>query len=189
MMITFDYNPATNEYTPIKQEIIKESNKKKIVEVEETSEPQITLTSNKYILNTAAAELLGVKWEDRLDIKYQMIDGIRFPIIGSNSAWGDSSGNKLTKSLSVSYRGSANSMLAEYGEVFGLTAWKGHEGLFVLVGDTERLVSDENIEIVEEPSPEIDVEDPIEESTDIEEIIDAEENEDIYEINDFEFEL
>lgn len=193
-MITFDYNPETNEYTPIKQEIIKDSQKKKkeSVEVPDTAEPQIILTNNKYILNEAAAELLDAKWEDRLEIKYQMVDKLKFPIIGKNSAWKTTGGNKLTKNLSVSCRGQANEVLSEYGDTFTMQQWIGHDGLFVLIGNKERdIVEDVNVEVTETTEPEVDLKD---ESFDLDDVELVETLEDVetveeYEINDFEFEL
>lgn len=162
MMITFDYNPETNEYIPLKQEIVKDKKKDPALlmaeKAKDSAEPQITLTDNKYILNESAANLIGVKWEDRLDIKYQLIDKIRFPIIGKDTAWGTKSGNKLTKSLTVSCRGNANSLLSEYGDTFSITPWQGHEGLFVLVGNKDRATPDENVEVTEDENPENDLE-------------------------------
>lgn len=162
MMITFDYNPETNEYIPLKQEIVKDKKKDPALlmaeEAKDSAEPQITLTDNKYILNESAANLIGVKWEDRLDIKYQLIDKIRFPIIGKDTAWGTKSGNKLTKSLTVSCRGNANSLLSEYGDTFSITPWQEHEGLFVLVGNKDRTTPDENVEVTEDENPENDLE-------------------------------
>lgn len=162
MMIIFDYNPETNEYIPLKQEIVKDKKKDPALlmaeEAKDSAEPQITLTDNKYILNESAANLIGVKWEDRLDIKYQLIDKIRFPIIGKDTAWGTKSGNKLTKSLTVSCRGNANSLLSEYGDTFSITPWQGHEGLFVLVGNKDRATPDENVEVTEDENPENDLE-------------------------------
>lgn len=194
MLITFEYNPETNEYTPLKQEIVKEGTKKKAetVEVPDTMEPQIVLTDKKYVLNQAAADLIGVEWEDRLEIKYQMVDKLQFPIIGKNTAWGTTGGNKLTKALSVSCRGQANEVLSEYGDTFTLSPWKGHEGLYVLLGNKEReVVEDTNIEVTESTEPEVDLK---EETFDLDDIDVIEFNEkalddETYEISDFEFEL
>ena len=141
-MITFDYNPDTKECVLLKQEQVKEKAQKastKAEEVEDSAEPQITLESNKYVLNKAAASLMGVEWENRLDIKYQPIEkgGLMFPIIGTDTAWKTKSGNKLTKSLTVSCRGNANDLLSKYGDTFTVTPWKGHDGLFVLVGNKD----------------------------------------------------
>lgn len=182
MLISFDYDPETNEYTPLKQEIIKEKTIKKESKAdlaEDSAEPQLTLESNKYTLNKAAAELLNVKWEDRLDIKYQKVDNVIFPIIGKSENWGTKSGNKLTKNLTVSCRGNANELLAKYGDTFSITPWKDHNGLFVLVGnaDREEETTDDNIVIKENSNIEEDL--PLDTSLD----------EEAYEINDFSFEI
>lgn len=132
--LTLDYNPETNECKVISSDKVA-AKQPKVVANNETAEPQIILDSNKYILNQAAADLLEAKWEDRLDIKYQKVKGVIYPIIGKDSAFGSKSGNKLTKSLSVSCRGKANEMLAKYGATFTLTELKGQTGLFVLIGD------------------------------------------------------
>lgn len=186
MMITFNYDPETNEYTPLKQEIVKEKAQKvstKAEEAEESAEPQITLESNKYILNKAAANLMGVQWEDRLDIKYQPIErgGLMFPIIGTDTSWKTKSGNKLTKSLTVSCRGNANDLLSKYGDTFTVTPWKGHDGLFVLLGNKDRSeeeIKDDNIQINEDENPVEDL--PLDTKIDTDEA---------YEIDDLSFEI
>lgn len=155
MTITFDYNPETNEYKPIKQEVVKETPTPK--KVEDNGEAKLQLLDNKYELNGSAISLLGISVGDRVDIKYQMVDGIKYPIIGSSNAWKSASGNKLTKSSTVSYRGIANQMLAEYGDEFTFSEWKNHEGLYVLIGNKE-IIQDENIELPDD-TPEVDLSD------------------------------
>lgn len=187
MMITFDYDPETNEYTPLKQEIVKDKVQKvtKAEEAEDSAEPQITLEANKYILNKAAATLMGVEWENRLDIKYQPIEkgGMMFPIIGTDTAWKTKSGNKLTKSLTVSCRGNANELLSKYGDTFTVTPWKGHEGLFVMIGNKDRseeepTVKDNNISIKEDENPVEDL--PLDTELD---------DDEAYKIEDYSFEI
>jgi hypothetical protein len=187
MMITFDYNPDTKECVLLKQEQVKEKAQKtstKAEEAEESTEPQITLESNKYVLNRAAASLMGVEWENRLDIKYQPIEkgGLMFPIIGTDTAWKTKSGNKLTKSLTVSCRGNANDLLSKYGDTFTVTPWKGHEGLFVLIGNKDRseepVTEDKNIKIKEDENPVEDL--PLDTTLD---------NDEAYEIDDLSFEI
>ena len=155
MTITFDYNPETNEYKPIKQEVVKETPTPK--KIEDNGEAKLQLLDNKYELNGSAINLLGINVGDRVDIKYQMVDGIKYPIIGSSNAWKSASGNKLTKSSTVSYRGIANQMLAEYGDEFTFSEWKNHEGLYVLIGNKE-IIQDENIELPDD-EPEVDLSD------------------------------
>jgi hypothetical protein len=187
MMITFDYDPETNEYKPLKQEIVKDKVQKatKAEEAEDSAEPQITLETNKYVLNKAAATLMGVEWENRLDIKYQPVEkgGMMFPIIGTDTAWKTKSGNKLTKSLTVSCRGNANELLSKYGDTFTVTPWKGHEGLFVMIGNKDRseeepTIKDDNISIREDENPVEDL--PLDTELD---------NEEAYKIDDLSFEI
>ena len=83
--------------------------------------------------------------------------GIKYPIIGASNTWKCASGNKLTKSSTVSYRGAANQMLAEYGDEFTFSEWKNHEGLYVLIGNKET-EHDENIELPDD-EPEVDLSD------------------------------
>ena len=186
MMITFDYNPETNEYTPLKSEVVKDKAPKTVTKAEEaveSAEPQLTLEDNKYILNQSAANLIGVKWEDRLSIKYQKIEGLTFPVLGTDAAFGTKGGNKLTKSLSVSCRGKANEMLAKYGDTFTVTKMKGYDDLFVLLGNADRPSEPEeqksdNIKIKEDENPVEDL--PLDTSL---------EDENACEIKDFDFEI
>lgn len=186
MMLTFDYNPETNEYVPLKSEIIKDKTPRTTTKAEEaidSAEPQLTLEDNKYILNQSAATFIGAKWEDRLSIKYQKIEGLTFPIIGTDVAFGTKGGNKLTKSLSVSCRGKANEMLSKYGNTFTVTKMKGYDDLFVLLGNADRPSEpdeqkSDNIKIKEDENSREDL--PLDtELTD----------ENAYEIKDFNFEI
>lgn len=106
----------------------------KATKVEENAEPLITLDSNKLILTTGAVELLGVSADCRLDIKYKKKDKTSVPVIGTDVAFGTKGGNKLTKTNTVSFRGSANEKLAEFGTTFKLEPSED-EGIFFLIGD------------------------------------------------------
>lgn len=148
MMITFDYNPETNEYIPLKQEIIKEDKKsssKKEEKILENGEATLVLYDNKYKLNEAAKELLNVSAGDRISINYQIVNGINFPIIGPDTVWGCNSGNKLTKANTVSCRGQANELLSKFGQEFNLIPYIKKEGLFTLVSNTCEIEVDANI--------------------------------------------
>ena len=127
----------------------------------DSKEPLIVLEDNKYILNEAAAEALGVSPDDRIDIKYEKQGKLLKPVIGSNEAFGTKGGNKLTNSLTVSCRGKANETLSEYGSQFTLIPHAHKDGLFMLIGDSmpeESEVVDDKIdvnEVDEEPSEDI----------------------------------
>ena len=132
--IQLDYNPESNMARVIKAEVEGNKPSKKIIE---SDEPQIILDTNKYTVNPAAARLMQLKPDMRIDIKYQVINGVEYPVIGTEEAFGSGGGNKLTKSLTVSYRGKANERLSKFGDTFTVTPMKDNEGLFVLIGNTE----------------------------------------------------
>ena len=181
MLCTFDFNPETNEYKPIgTPEIVKDKPKKKVTCDSATAE--VTLLDSKYMLTQAAVDLLDVAPGDRINICYNNLPdnpNVKVPIIGSSKSWGNDLGNKLTKSLTVSYRGVANSVLAEYGEVFTLEPYK--DGLFIMRGD-KPVVVDDNIEVTETPEIEEDLQE-IEEDFLVQNLEDDEN----YEISDIDF--
>lgn len=174
MLIVFDFDPETGEYTPVSREILNEGETgakktkagtpkkgKGKSTLPDSKEPLIVLEDNKYILNEAAAEALGVSPDDRIDIKYEKHGKLLKPVIGSNEAFGTKGGNKLTNSLTVSCRGKANETLSEYGSQFTLIPHAHKDGLFMLIGDSmpeESEVVDDKIdvnEVDEEPSEDI----------------------------------
>ena len=133
-----DFAPTTAKKTTTTR-----SSKKK---VDENPNPQLTLEDNKYSLNTAAVELMGVEPEAKLCIKMKKIDGSMTPIIGTNEAFKVKDGNRLTKSFTVACRGANHDALAAYGTVFDLEANPNLEGTFILKGDKGPvIVHDENI--------------------------------------------
>lgn len=179
VLLTFDFDPVTNTYKELKSEVVKDE-----IKVDPNEKPQLELFENKYHLNNAAMSVLHVTAGDRVDIRYKIIDGIEVPLIGNNEAWGDKNGNKITKSQTVSFRGSNNEQLSKYGSVFTLI--DNGNGLFKLDGgiipESSQVVKDENIEI---PTDDSLVEDIIEEA-DFEEDI-KEEDDSKYELSDVDF--
>ena len=158
ILFHYDVNEQTGEITYIgKEEIIVDTNtptKKqatKAVAVEENKEPLITLDSNKLILTTGAVELLNVCTDCRLDIKYKKQGKTTIPVIGTDTAFGTKGGNKLTKTNTVSFRGSANEKLSEYGDVFRLEPTDDN-GIFYLIGNKVRntISEDETVDIESE---------------------------------------
>ena len=150
----------------------KKTAKKKVSE--DNSSPQLTLEDNKYRLNTAAIELMGVSAESKIDIKYEKQGKSMIPVIGTDEAFGTRGGNKLTKSNTVACRGSKHEELVKYGNVFQIIPHDSKAGLFILKGDAqiETLDGDENVSIDEE--------------IDISQLID---DKDVEEINSFDFTL
>jgi hypothetical protein len=102
--------------------------------IEVNSDPLITLDSNKLILTTGAVEMMNICADCRVDIKYKKKDKTSVPVIGTDAAFGTKGGNKLTKTNTVSFRGTANDKLAEYGTTFKIEPSED-EGIFYLIGD------------------------------------------------------
>lgn len=92
----------------------------------------ITLSNNKLLFSKEAAELLDVASGDRVDLRYWSENNTTtFPVIAKAGVFDESEGKKLTKKLTVSYRGLQATVLEEYGKEFNLVSFK--EGVFKLV--------------------------------------------------------
>lgn len=78
--------------------------------------PDIQVTENKLILTKDAIEKLQVTSGDRLSVNYVIKDECPRPVICVSDT--DEQGNKLTKSLTVSFRGEQNKFLRLYGTEF-----------------------------------------------------------------------
>lgn len=176
-------NSETGEiksFSPVK----KSTTKKSVSKVDTDTTPKLTLETSKYILTQAAADLLGVQPDDRIDIKYEKQGKRMVPIIGSNEAFGTKAGNKLTKSLTVSCRGKANEELSQYGTIFTITAHPIKEGLFILNGDKiipEQQV-DDTVEIKEDQS-DVDLD------SELDDLLAEDSTDNITEITNFDFNI
>lgn len=128
----------------------KSASKKKVVEDEDT-EPKLYLEDNKFRLNSAALNLMGISSESgtKLDIKYEDKGGRSTPILGADEVFGTKGGNKLTKTNTVAFRGVKNEELSKYGKEFTLVAYSGKPGLFVLSSgeQVQEEHKDENISV------------------------------------------
>lgn len=163
ILFHYEVNEQTGEITYIGKEEIsvdtkatksatKTSTKASAAKVDANPDPIITLDSNKLVLTQGAVDLLQVCEDCRVDIKYKKKDKKAVPIIGTDAAFGTKSGNKLTKSNTVSYRGAANEKLSAYGTTFKLEPTED-KGIYYLVGDKiqeENSVPDEIIDIENE---------------------------------------
>lgn len=180
ILFTFDIDPETGETKCIDRQLVEESKpstKKKATSKKKGDNdpiPKITLEENKYSMNSAAVELMGVEPDDRIDIKMEKQGKSLIPVIGTNESFGTKAGNRLTKAYTVSCRGKANDELSKYGTVFTLSAHPSKDGLFIMTGDKKAPVEDEgdeNVNIQDEDLPtDVDLEgltDDIEETTEM----------------------
>lgn len=105
---------------------------------------KITLLEGKWQLNNAAVQMTGFEPEQKLEIKFEKKGRITTPVLCED----EKSGNRLTKTYTVSCRGSKHDNLAEYGDIFELIPYEGKEGFFKLKGNLEK--EDDIIDVPEE---------------------------------------
>lgn len=155
----------TGETQTVKMPAKKTTAKKSTVKDDGDPTPRLTLEASKYCLNSAAARLLldPDADENRLDIKYKKDGKKLVPVIGNNVTFGTKSGNKVTKTNTVSCRGKANEELSKYGTEFVLIPHPTEDGLYILQGDAEiedEPEGDENFAAPEDtPSKPVEVDD------------------------------
>lgn len=135
---------------------------------DENHNPQIILEDNKYKFNSAAVKLMNISPEDRVDIKYEKENKKFIPIIGKDSAFGTANGNRVTKTLTVSYRGKANEELRQYGTIFEVKPHPTKEGLFKLIGDAPELPTSEDVDLPDD-DPEVDL---VDDDINLEDLVD-----------------
>ena len=124
---------------------------KKVIAEDSDTEPKLILERNKY-------GLMCIGPDDKLDIKYDDGKNGKFPVIGTDEAFGTKGGNKLTKSNTVACRGSKNEELSKYGSEFKLVPHPSKAGLFILTTNSspiEQLVGDDNVHVEEEDTEDI----------------------------------
>lgn len=118
--------------------------------VPDNGKPTLTLEENKYRLNKAAITLMGLDETSKLVIKYEDTKVGSIPVIGTNTAFGVSSGNKLTKSNTVACRGNNHDELAKYGSQFTIIPHASKSGIFILDSGNNKvkqIIEDDNVKI------------------------------------------
>ena len=106
--------------------------------------PMIHLLEGKFQFNTKAIELTGFEPEMKIDVKFEKKGRITLPILCAD----EKSGNRLTKTYTISCRGSKHDNLAEYGDTFEVIPYEGKEGYFKLIGNIQK--DDDVIDVPEE---------------------------------------
>ena len=166
--VTFDFDMETETVSNIKCSVDGTEGKKKTTTtkkvkdiVEDTStESLISLEASKLTFNGKAIAEMAIEYEDRIVIKWIKEGKGMIPVIGKDLAFGEEgTGNKVTKSNSIAYKGKSNTVLAEKGSEFKILPYK--EGIFKLIStaeNTESIELDAVIEIGEATEPELIVE-------------------------------
>ena len=181
VVVTFNFDPETELVSDVRCVVDgiekKKKTTKKVKEVieEMASEPIITLEPNKLVFNNKAIADMDIKYEDRIVIKWEKIDGKMTPIIGKDIAFDEEgTGNKVTKSNTITYKGKANDILADLGTEFNIL--EKEEGIWRLVPKGATINSVPKLEEVYEEA----------EETEADLLVDTD---DVTEIDDLQFKL
>lgn len=104
---------------------------------------KVTLLEGKIQMNNAAIQMTGWEPEMKIDIKFDKKGRTTTPVMVKADT-----GNRLTKTYTISCRGSKHDNLAEYGDIFEVIPYEGKEGYFKLKGNAEK--EDDIIDVPEE---------------------------------------
>ena len=106
---------------------------------------KVMLLDGKVQLNNSAINLTGYEPDMKIDIKFEKKGKKQIPVMMQAD-----SGNRLTKSYTISCRGSKHDNLLEYGDVFELEPYPEKDGYFYLKGN--KAIEDDIIEVPQEIS-------------------------------------
>lgn len=140
ILMHYEVDEDTGEIKYIgKEKIVVDTTSKKEVKKGKSSlsneVPQLKLNANNFELNPLSCELLKVVPGEKVHINYPKQGDKYVPAIGTAESFNINGGNKLTKNLTVAFRGNANKKLAEYGTLFELKE-SNVAGVYYLVSDT-----------------------------------------------------
>lgn len=141
--VTFNFDTESNEVTNVKCVVdgmvkkTRSTKKKSEVEEEMASEALLTLEPTKLVLNNKLVSDMGIVYGDRVVIKFEQQGDkkkkVMIPVISKEDG-DEGSGNKITKTNTVAYKGKQNAVLAEFGSEFTIEPYK--EGIWKLVSKT-----------------------------------------------------
>lgn len=106
---------------------------------------KVMLLDGKVQLNNSAINLTGYEPDMKIDIKFEKKGKKQIPVMMQAD-----SGNRLTKSYTISCRGSKHDNLLEHGDVFELEPYSDKDGYFYLKGN--KAIEDDIIEVPQEIS-------------------------------------
>lgn len=137
--ITFDFDEKSKSITNIRVQVLTEE--KKSTE----GVAHLRLDKSKMTLSDELVTLLNINTGDRIAVNYVQPPegGDIFPVIGKAEVFSnDNSGNKLTKSNTVSFRGLQNQMLNTHGSLFITELFK--PGIYKLIPADEAKLQELN---------------------------------------------
>jgi len=159
--VMFDFETETGDVTNVKTQVEGEVKKKttttrkKDVVKELEDRVLIVREEGKLIFNNRAMTDMNLEAGDRIVIKYEQGDKKLFPVIGTDLAFNEEgTGNKMTKSQTISYKGNQNMVLAEFGDEFYIKEYQDNIWKLIAVGETKVTESiEEAIEVAKTVEP------------------------------------
>lgn len=106
---------------------------------------KVMLLDGKVQLNNSAINLTRYEPDMKIDIKFEKKGKKQIPVMMQAD-----SGNRLTKSYTISCRGSKHDNLLEHGDIFELEPYPEKDGYFYLKGN--KAIEDDIIEVPQEIS-------------------------------------
>lgn len=117
----------------------------KKVSKKETSDI-ITLEENKLVFPQSFLDTISANPGDRIAIRFGEYDGKYFPVIAKSEAFADpESGNKLTKSCTISYKGKQHDELAIYGTKFKWVETSEGSQICKLIGENGDIIPEDKV--------------------------------------------
>lgn len=127
LKISFDFDELNKTVSNIKVVTVdntpKEDNIDKAI---------LEVSDCKLVFSSKALKLMNVNYGDRIAVNYvQQNNEVTFPVVGKSNIFADpNAGNKVTKTNTVSFKGTQKDLLLKYGQKFELEEYK--PGMFKL---------------------------------------------------------
>ena len=122
LKVSFEFDEESKAVTNVK--VVKVPSKYDNIDL-----PIVEVGDNKLIISPKAVSLLSAQCGDRIAVNYIPKNKLTIPVIGKAEVFSDpENGNKLTKSNTVSFKGTQKTILSKYGQLFKIEEYKG--GMF-----------------------------------------------------------
>ena len=142
LKVSFEFDEESKAVTNVK--VIKVPSKYDNIDL-----PIVEIGDSKLIISPKAVSLLAAHCGDRIAVNYiQKSNELTIPIIGKAEVFSDpENGNKLTKSNTVSFKGTQKTILSKYGQLFKIEEYKPGMFKMIKIEDTDLANMDSDLDI------------------------------------------
>lgn len=140
LRISFDFDVDSQAVTNVK--VVNMPSKYDNIDL-----PVVEVGDNKLIISPKAVELMSAHYGDRIAVNYiQKSNEITFPIIGKAELFADpNAGNKLSKTNTVSFKGTQRTILTKYGQLFKIEEYKPGMYKMEAINESDLVQADANL--------------------------------------------